>query len=595
MIRSKQVNLTKSSTQKRREFLLASFLFCAPTVGTLDGLAIAQIIPTNANDTSLNDPTLARANPHQTIQRIAAGLGLQTRSRTVGEPREIAPAVRNRVGLPLPTPAQLPLEGAVRPAAFDGNSSGESVGIAFQVDNPSSLPDLNLPTPPIDAPTENAADDSALEVPPPVTINLQGSSVRPPVARLSLPVESVATEVDPPETETLAPTVLIRPKEFTPPITRRIPSLPGRAIGLVASQEPKPESNMDLSQVETPAFRLSLQIKSDTVEKSSETFEETSSDSKDQGLSLTTGSRQPRIVKVQSLPHQAPGKVPTRNTPSRSAEIFRVSASANFTEQTNQTVDSQRTSESTEGASQSAAASVAFSDTEQPMQAASSSERLPTSKPDSNSAAQSFQLTYTPEPVGNREAVEAAGTFGVVIENGLSHDGTPQPNIRIDDFESTSTNGVQITANVRVPTNGTQLVKLPGKILRIESSDESICRFVQIGDGDFSIVGSQLGNALLSVWVQEPTTGDVKPIGLSVAVHRPWQTTLSTDSDYTQQLTDMLTQLYPDCEFEIRAAENGSLTVEGNAPNESTARKVLGLVRKICLVPVHDHVIVERR
>jgi hypothetical protein len=57
----------------------------------------------------------------------------------------------------------------------------------------------------------------------------------------------------------------------------------------------------------------------------------------------------------------------------------------------------------------------------------------------------------------------------------------------------------------------------------------------------------------------------------------------------------MLTQLYPDCEFEIRAAENGSLTVEGNAPNESTARKVLGLVRKICLVPVHDHVIVERR
>ena len=64
----------------------------------------------------------------------------------------------------------------------------------------------------------------------------------------------------------------------------------------------------------------------------------------------------------------------------------------------------------------------------------------------------------------------------------------------------------------------------------------------------------------------------------------------ATPKSNLDQVKEMIANLFPDANLTFSSLESGGIEVRGTTKSESEARKVLELVRRICLVPVDDKV-----
>ncbi len=59
------------------------------------------------------------------------------------------------------------------------------------------------------------------------------------------------------------------------------------------------------------------------------------------------------------------------------------------------------------------------------------------------------------------------------------------------------------------------------------------------------------------------------------------------------ELAETIRKTFPNVECELRWDSSGELHVHGRSPDNSTAKRLLSLVRQCYLVPVHDKILVE--
>ena len=83
------------------------------------------------------------------------------------------------------------------------------------------------------------------------------------------------------------------------------------------------------------------------------------------------------------------------------------------------------------------------------------------------------------------------------------------------------------------------------------------------------------------------------PQVLRINVSQPWQTPNTNPGDLNE-VKQALAQAFPRANLKLLKQEDGTLEVRGTTENEETARRVLEMVRKLCLVPVKDKVNVLR-
>ena len=148
---------------------------------------------------------------------------------------------------------------------------------------------------------------------------------------------------------------------------------------------------------------------------------------------------------------------------------------------------------------------------------------------------------------------------------------------------------------VQIPHRGGAPLALPGRIERIEIADNEICESIAMGDGDYSLLGNRIGRTMATVWMEEAPAGQENPVKIEIEVQATWQATNAAPARNLKELQASVNRMHRDTRIEIKTNTDASITVTGSSGSEESAKQILNLIRKLCLVPVHDQVVVRTR
>ena len=144
-------------------------------------------------------------------------------------------------------------------------------------------------------------------------------------------------------------------------------------------------------------------------------------------------------------------------------------------------------------------------------------------------------------------------------------------------------------ATIEMESQSATALAIPGNVRAVAVENEDVCRVLHT-ERKISIVGSKQGSSLIQVWTTEIMDA---PQVLRINVSQPWQTPNTNPGDLNE-VKQALAQAFPRANLKLLKQEDGTLEVRGTTENEETARRVLEMVRKLCLVPVKDKVNVLR-
>jgi hypothetical protein len=148
---------------------------------------------------------------------------------------------------------------------------------------------------------------------------------------------------------------------------------------------------------------------------------------------------------------------------------------------------------------------------------------------------------------------------------------------------------VSPVATIEMESQSATALEIPGNVRAVAVESEDVCSVLHT-ERTISIVGSKQGSSLIQIWTNEIKDA---PQVLRVNVSQPWQTPKANPGDL-KEVKQALAQAFPRSNLKLLKQEDGTLEVRGTTENEETARRVLEMVRKLCLVPVKDKVTVMR-
>jgi hypothetical protein len=132
-----------------------------------------------------------------------------------------------------------------------------------------------------------------------------------------------------------------------------------------------------------------------------------------------------------------------------------------------------------------------------------------------------------------------------------------------------------------IESRGTYSIDTPFLVAATASLDNNICTVFNNGNS-ITIAGGATGNTRVAIASQ---TGETRVIEVNVL---PVGQQLSRPQSEIDQVKELIGQVFPDARVQIVSLPTGEVEVKGITSTESDARKILELVRKVCLVPVHD-------
>jgi hypothetical protein len=145
-----------------------------------------------------------------------------------------------------------------------------------------------------------------------------------------------------------------------------------------------------------------------------------------------------------------------------------------------------------------------------------------------------------------------------------------------------SRNDVDRAEKMQIESQSMRALHVKGSISKIHIVDGSVCRVVANGSRLF-LVGDQPGETVVEVTSDRSS----KPTYVKVSVVKPWQVA-SKSSVGVDEIQGVLSHLVPDAEIEVKPQADGTLIVKGMVDSNDQARKIIGSIRKMVLVPVVD-------
>lgn len=145
------------------------------------------------------------------------------------------------------------------------------------------------------------------------------------------------------------------------------------------------------------------------------------------------------------------------------------------------------------------------------------------------------------------------------------------------------------TSTITVALKNVQTIRLPGKVSQVEIEDDNVCRVISTEPNTLTIIGASIGESKIKVWSTNPITKADDTQDFKISVRETWgqaaKNTVSID-DVNQSIA----ALFPGSSIVIRPNSDGSISVQGSAPSNESAKQILMLVRKMFLVPVQDRI-----
>ncbi|MCO8123975.1 pilus assembly protein N-terminal domain-containing protein [Stieleria sp. TO1_6] len=136
-------------------------------------------------------------------------------------------------------------------------------------------------------------------------------------------------------------------------------------------------------------------------------------------------------------------------------------------------------------------------------------------------------------------------------------------------------------AQVRAMTIG-------GRLRRVSIANKDVCQAFASGPNQIKLIGTGLGKTTLTIWADiapgEPTRMQSFAIDVSDGVNA----TGDKVSEHTALLNDSIDKAFPRASVVV-SREGGQLVVTGHCDTETSAKQIIRMVRKSCLVPVQDN------
>lgn len=132
-----------------------------------------------------------------------------------------------------------------------------------------------------------------------------------------------------------------------------------------------------------------------------------------------------------------------------------------------------------------------------------------------------------------------------------------------------------------IESRGTYAIDTPFSVASAISLDPNICTVFNNGNS-IIIAGGTTGNTRVAI---ASHSGETRIIEVNVL---PVGQQFSRPQSEIDQVKELIGQVFPDARVQIVSLPSGEVEVKGVTSTESDARKILELVRKVCLVPVHD-------
>jgi hypothetical protein len=145
------------------------------------------------------------------------------------------------------------------------------------------------------------------------------------------------------------------------------------------------------------------------------------------------------------------------------------------------------------------------------------------------------------------------------------------------------------SAIIELESQSAKAMDIAGGISAITVENEDVCRILHDAK-TITLVGNQIGSTLVQIWTNEAKE---TPMLVRVNISQPWQKSNSKPTDLSD-VKHAVAQAFPKANINIFANADGTLEVRGTTDSEASAKQILGIVRKICLVPVKDKVTVSR-
>ena len=145
-----------------------------------------------------------------------------------------------------------------------------------------------------------------------------------------------------------------------------------------------------------------------------------------------------------------------------------------------------------------------------------------------------------------------------------------------------SQHDVDRAERMQIESQSMRALHIKGSISKLHIVEGSVCRVVANGSRLF-VVGDQPGETIIEVTSERSS----KPTYVKVCVVKPWQAA-SKSSVGVEDIQGVISHLVPESEIEVKPQADGTLIVKGMVDSNDQARKIIGAIRKMVLVPVVD-------
>ena len=134
---------------------------------------------------------------------------------------------------------------------------------------------------------------------------------------------------------------------------------------------------------------------------------------------------------------------------------------------------------------------------------------------------------------------------------------------------------------------------LGGSVTQVKVADENVCQAFSAGPSQLKLVGTGNGVTRLVVWADtDDTKNPTRVRAFEVHVKDVAEVAGDSVGAKVRMLNQSIKKAFPSCRVQVRQ-QGGKLTVAGRCDSEASAKKVMQMVRKTCLVPAQDELVVR--
>lgn len=120
-------------------------------------------------------------------------------------------------------------------------------------------------------------------------------------------------------------------------------------------------------------------------------------------------------------------------------------------------------------------------------------------------------------------------------------------------------------------------------VASVGARDPEVCNVFHNGRM-ITVVGNKVGSTVIEI---QGTDQSVRAIGVKVLPTGRLHASAPTELD---KVKGMIAQHFPTAKLSFIQQPDGGIQVKGTATSEADARRILELIRKLCLVPIHDQI-----